>query len=182
MLRSTLPTTPELLTLERQLMAGASARATCAEILSCSSNTSVWRWSKLPLQAALPVGAYTEFYWTVNARALMNFVSLRAAETAQREIRRYAEAVEALTQAVSIDSTFALGYYSLSDAADRAGRAELAQRSAEQAIRAAQRVTPRRSQPMTLRMPRILGLGTGSIHAAQNRAAACGRVLAAGQL
>ena len=25
----------------------------------------------------LPVGAYTEFYWTVNARALMNFVSLR---------------------------------------------------------------------------------------------------------
>jgi thymidylate synthase (FAD) len=44
---------------------------------------------------AMPVGAYTEFFWTVNARALMNFVSLRAAETAQREIRRYAEAVEA---------------------------------------------------------------------------------------
>jgi thymidylate synthase (FAD) len=43
---------------------------------------------------AIPVGAYTEFYWTVNARSLMNFVSLRAAETAQREIRRYAEAVE----------------------------------------------------------------------------------------
>jgi len=47
-------------------------------------------------RAALPVGAYTEFYWTVNARALMNFVSLRAAETAQREIRRYADAVEQL--------------------------------------------------------------------------------------
>jgi thymidylate synthase (FAD) len=45
-------------------------------------------------RVALPVGAYTEFYWTVNARSLMNFVSLRAAETAQREIRRYAEAVE----------------------------------------------------------------------------------------
>jgi thymidylate synthase (FAD) len=45
-------------------------------------------------RCVLPVGAYTEFYWTVNARALMNFVSLRAAETAQREIRRYAEAVE----------------------------------------------------------------------------------------
>jgi thymidylate synthase (FAD) len=42
----------------------------------------------------LPVGAYTEFFWTVNARALMNFVSLRAAETAQREIRSYADAVE----------------------------------------------------------------------------------------
>ena len=47
-------------------------------------------------RAVLPVGAYTEFYWTVNARALMNFVSLRAADTAQREIRRYAEAVESL--------------------------------------------------------------------------------------
>jgi len=45
-------------------------------------------------RAVLPVGAYTEFYWTVNARSLMNFVSLRAAETAQREIRRYAEACE----------------------------------------------------------------------------------------
>jgi len=45
-------------------------------------------------RCALPVGAYTEFFWTVNARALMNFLSLRAAETAQREIRRYAEACE----------------------------------------------------------------------------------------
>jgi thymidylate synthase (FAD) len=47
-------------------------------------------------RCVLPVGAYTEFYWTINARALMNFVSLRAAETAQREIRRYADAVEEL--------------------------------------------------------------------------------------
>jgi len=45
-------------------------------------------------RCVLPVGAYTEFYWTVNARALMNFLSLRASENAQREIRRYAEACE----------------------------------------------------------------------------------------
>jgi len=45
-------------------------------------------------RCVIPVGAYTEFYWTVNARALMNFVALRAHDTAQREIRRYAEAVE----------------------------------------------------------------------------------------
>jgi thymidylate synthase (FAD) len=45
-------------------------------------------------RSVLPVGAYTEFYWTVNARSLMNFISLRAAESAQREIRRYAEACE----------------------------------------------------------------------------------------
>ncbi len=42
----------------------------------------------------LPVAIYTQFLWTVNARSLMNFCSLRNAETAQREIRRYAEAVE----------------------------------------------------------------------------------------
>jgi len=45
-------------------------------------------------RAVMPVGAYTQFYWTVNARALMNFVSLRNTEFAQREIKRYAEAVE----------------------------------------------------------------------------------------
>ena len=47
----------------------------------------------------MPVGAYTEFYWTINARSLMNFVSLRATETAQREIRRYAEACERFLEA-----------------------------------------------------------------------------------
>src|SRR5881397_2891042 len=45
-------------------------------------------------RSVLPVGAYTQFYWTVNARALMNFLPLRNSEFAQREIRRYAEAVE----------------------------------------------------------------------------------------
>jgi thymidylate synthase ThyX len=44
----------------------------------------------------LPVAIYTQFYWTVNARSLMNFLSLRNSETAQREIRRYAAAVEEL--------------------------------------------------------------------------------------
>ena len=44
----------------------------------------------------LPVAIYTQFYWTVNARSLMNFLSLRNAATAQREIRRYAAAVEQL--------------------------------------------------------------------------------------
>ncbi|HZO96107.1 MAG TPA: FAD-dependent thymidylate synthase [Gaiellaceae bacterium] len=47
-------------------------------------------------RSVLPVGAYTQFYWTVNARALMNFLSLRNSEFAQLEIRRYAEAVETL--------------------------------------------------------------------------------------
>ena len=44
----------------------------------------------------LPVAIYTQFYWTLNARSLMNFLSLRNAETAQREIRAYAGALEDL--------------------------------------------------------------------------------------
>lgn len=42
----------------------------------------------------LPVNIYTQFYWTVNARALMNFLHLRNASTAQWEIQEYARAVE----------------------------------------------------------------------------------------
>lgn len=42
----------------------------------------------------LPVGTYTSWYWTINARSLMNFLRLRNAPDAQREIRKYAEVVE----------------------------------------------------------------------------------------
>jgi len=42
----------------------------------------------------LPVGIYTEFYWSVNARSLMNFIALRNADQAMWEIRQYAAAVE----------------------------------------------------------------------------------------
>ena len=45
-------------------------------------------------RTVLPMGTYTEFYWTVNARSLMNFLSLRTADTAQAEIRDYAQSVE----------------------------------------------------------------------------------------
>jgi len=41
----------------------------------------------------LPVNLYTEFYWTVNARSLMNFLSLRADKHAQWEIQQFAEAL-----------------------------------------------------------------------------------------
>jgi thymidylate synthase (FAD) len=41
----------------------------------------------------LPLALYTQFYWTVNARALMNFLSLRLDTHAQYEIRQYAEAI-----------------------------------------------------------------------------------------
>jgi len=41
----------------------------------------------------LPVSQYTQFYWTINARSLMNFITLRADSHAQYEIRVYAEAI-----------------------------------------------------------------------------------------
>ncbi|WP_424245603.1 thymidylate synthase (FAD) [Elusimicrobium posterum] len=41
----------------------------------------------------LPVCQYTQFYWSVNARSLLNFLSLRADKHAQKEIRDYADAI-----------------------------------------------------------------------------------------
>ncbi len=48
---------------------------------------------KVPKEVArmiLPLNAYTEWYWTVNTRSLMNFLDLRADSHAQYEIQQYA--------------------------------------------------------------------------------------------
>jgi thymidylate synthase (FAD) len=42
----------------------------------------------------LPVNIYSQMYWTVNARSLMNFLSLRNSDHAMFEIREYAKVVE----------------------------------------------------------------------------------------
>lgn len=44
----------------------------------------------------LPMGIYTEFYWTVNFRSFMNFISLRDHKHAQFEIREYAKAMSGI--------------------------------------------------------------------------------------
>ena len=44
-------------------------------------------------RAVLPLGTYTEFYWTVNARSLMNFIKLRGSSDAQWEIQEYARVI-----------------------------------------------------------------------------------------
>jgi thymidylate synthase (FAD) len=41
----------------------------------------------------LPVSQYTEFYWTINARSLLNFLKLRMDSHAQKEIREYANSI-----------------------------------------------------------------------------------------
>lgn len=45
-------------------------------------------------RTVLPVGMYTEFYWTVNARSLLNFLSLRTDNSAQYDIRQYVHEIE----------------------------------------------------------------------------------------
>jgi len=47
-------------------------------------------------RTVLPMGMYTQFYWTLNARSLMNFLALRLDKSAQVDIRRYAKRVEAI--------------------------------------------------------------------------------------
>ena len=45
-------------------------------------------------RGVLPVNQYTEFIWTVNARSLINFISLRNDSNAQYEINEYAKVIE----------------------------------------------------------------------------------------
>lgn len=47
----------------------------------------------------LPLSLYTQFYWTINARSLMNFVKLRAEAHAQFEMRQYAEVISNIFKA-----------------------------------------------------------------------------------
>lgn len=44
----------------------------------------------------LPISIYSEMYWTVNARSLMNFLSLRNSPQAMWEIRQYAAVLEGI--------------------------------------------------------------------------------------
>ena len=57
--------------------------------------------AKEQARAILPLGVYTEFYWTVNARSLMNFINLRDSPDAQWEIQQYGKRIKniALKQA-----------------------------------------------------------------------------------
>ncbi len=49
-------------------------------------------------RAVLPMGTYTEFYWTVNLRSLFNFIRLRTADDSQAEMREYADTIQAIAK------------------------------------------------------------------------------------
>lgn len=51
-------------------------------------------WSKEDARMVLPLNLLTTFWYTVNARSLMNFLMLRAAERAQSQIRQAADEAE----------------------------------------------------------------------------------------
>jgi len=78
------------------------AAAAAVEIMYESSERSFDAYNRLLMagvakevaRMVLPVNTYTEFYWTVNARSLMNFLSLRSAAHAQKEIRDYSLRIE----------------------------------------------------------------------------------------
>ena len=55
--------------------------------------------AKEQARIVLPVSMYTQFYWSVNARSLMNFIRLRDDEHAQYEIRQYAKAIREMFRA-----------------------------------------------------------------------------------
>lgn len=56
--------------------------------------------AKEQARLVLPLNIYSEFYFSCNARSLMNFLSLRMDETAMYEIRMYANAMYDLWEGV----------------------------------------------------------------------------------
>lgn len=59
-------------------------------------------------RTCLPNALYTEFWWTVNLRSLLNFLMLRNDSHAQDEIMRYAMAIESIAGSIvpNVISTF----------------------------------------------------------------------------
>lgn len=50
------------------------------------------------LRNAMPVSTYSDLYWTINFRSLMNFFALRCKPDAQHEIRQFADAAFVMFQ------------------------------------------------------------------------------------
>jgi thymidylate synthase (FAD) len=68
----------------------------------CAQSFEHYKWAiengvaKEQARMFLPNNIYSQMYWTVNARSLMNFLSLRNSDQAMFEIREYAKVVEQL--------------------------------------------------------------------------------------
>lgn len=71
----------------------ADLETVCGQAVSVYRNMLAHGVARELARVVLPVTLYTEWYWTVNARALMNFLTLRCEAHAQYEIRQYAHAL-----------------------------------------------------------------------------------------
>ena len=59
-------------------------------------------------RCVLPLGLYSEVYWTASLQAVAHFLHLREDSHAQWEIRQYAQAVRALTEPIFPEALKAL--------------------------------------------------------------------------
>jgi len=81
---------------------GNARLAKASMLRHCQDSFDLYKWyieagvAKEQARLVLPLTMYTEFYYTVNARSLMNFLSLRNSEHAMWEIKQYAQVLEAL--------------------------------------------------------------------------------------
>ena len=79
--------------------ASASVKSHCETSLALYKDLLSKGISREMARMVLPINIYTQFYWTINARSLMNFIQLRSAEEAQFEIREYSKAIETIFNA-----------------------------------------------------------------------------------
>jgi len=79
---------------EKANQALAAILNTCEQAFDTYEQLIAMGMAREQARIVLPLATYTRFSWTVNARALMNFLSLRTAVDAQEEIRAYADVVE----------------------------------------------------------------------------------------
>ncbi len=69
------------------------ARAQLRQTLECRQRLLDDGLAKEDARIVLPFATYLEFYWTLNARSLMNVLTQRVAPSAQWETRQYAHAM-----------------------------------------------------------------------------------------
>lgn len=80
----------------------------CTDILKLSNVNAVKDYQELlelgvakeMARFVLPVNLYTQFYWTVNARAMLHFIGLRSDLHAQAETRQYSHAMAWMVRGV----------------------------------------------------------------------------------
>jgi thymidylate synthase (FAD) len=81
---------------------GSKKQAQATMLRHFQDSLDLYKWyveagmAKEQARIVLPLALYSEMYWTVNARSLMNFLSLRNHPDAAKEIQDYAQAVEPL--------------------------------------------------------------------------------------